>query len=265
VLTAGRRPLTTADEALLDGPPGCRTQPPAGVNDLELELVHRICATALRAAAHAPDGSSPVDALELALRQLPGVYGVAVDAEDPIVEVHASGATEPDLARRVGSIARAHLEDVLTVDLVRRQPGPAASPVEPTEPEATGQRAQPTPAPDAAPELVGARTLPGYTTIEVRIGAGRVGHGPRRRGLLGAVAATLVAAGTPNLTPVWVRTIRTATDGRCVVAVALRPGDSPRLRYATGGGADALEAAARATLQAVTTPEDAVPAGADLG
>ncbi len=275
LFAAGRRPLTADDESLLDGPAGCWTEPPTQANDLELELelVQRVCATALRAAVSEPDVQSPVDALELALRQLPGVYGVAVDAEDPIVEVHATEDTEPDLARRVGSLARAHLEDVVTVDLVRRSRSPRPSlPDQPPDPArrepsgVTGAR-EPAPAPVASADLVSARTLPGYQTIEVRLagaGTARVGHGPRRRGLAGAVAAALDASRTAQLAAVWVRTIRTTTDGRSVVAVALRPGASTRLRYGTGDGANAIEAAARATLQAIAAPEDAVPAGADL-
>jgi hypothetical protein len=270
LLAAGRRPLTRADEALVDGPPGCWTEPAAEANDLELELVQRVCATALHAAVQAPERGSPVDAVELALRQLPGVYGAAVDAEDPIVEVYATGDTEPDLARRVGSLARAHLDDVLTVDLVRRatpSPSPLERPPSPPPAAPAPEPAAAAPALDEAPELLAAHTLPGYTTIEVLLrsnGAARVGHGPRRSGLAGAVAAALDALATPSLALLWVRTIRTTTAGQCTAAVALRSGAWASARYGTGDGANPIEAAARAAVRAVTNPDDGAPAGADL-
>jgi hypothetical protein len=51
--------------------------------------------------------------------------------------------------------------------------------------------------------------------------------------------------------PTWVRTVRTTDDGRFVVAVTFGDDGTDHARHGVGTGANPLEAAARATLDAV--------------
>ena len=245
LLVAGRRPLTADDEDRLDGPPGCHTDPSSSVSALERELVHRICAAALRCAALEPEPAAAIDQLEIALRRLPGVFGVALDEEDPIVEVHASSGTEPDLARRVGSLARAHLEDVLTVDLVRRArlPEPPAAMTEP--PAAAEPEAGASPVDAAAPTVVEVTS----DEVPVDVGPSAAAAAPPDEAPLHAVPPVVADRPGPLAVRAGPELVRARTlPGHAAIEVQLRgaggrgTGHAPRKRGLTG--------AAEATLSA---------------
>jgi hypothetical protein len=113
-------------------------------------------------------------------------------------------------------------------------------------------------APDAPLEVVAVHTEPETGELEVHLRGGDVRTLGRAtsRGLVGAATATLEAwharPGAPRRAIGWARTVETSTDGRFVVAVALEDSQRVTVAHGIGSGANPLEAAVAATVDALT-------------
>jgi hypothetical protein len=101
-------------------------------------------------------------------------------------------------------------------------------------------------------------TFPDTDELEVHLtlAARRtIGRAAASRGLLAAVEATLDALRgfVPNLAyePAWARTLETSTGDGFLVAAGLTGVETQKARHGLASGASAIEAAARATLQAL--------------
>ena len=237
----------------LAGRPGCRADPELAPERLDGDLLVQLCATSLRLElerAEAP-GAQGVDVAEVALRRLPGVHAVVVerDGDLMVVQVHAALDAPPDLARAAAHATAPLADTRLVVEVMRdvSEPPPAATPVPLT----------------AAPtEIVAVRNDPSAGEVEVHVRHGEVrtiGRAPMAQGLAGAATATLEAFTSVDferdLTLGWVRTIETTAQRRFVVAVSLLHAGTRASRHGLGAGTSPIEAAARATLDALTRPD----------
>jgi hypothetical protein len=217
-----------------------------------------------------------IDELELELRKLPGIRWAAFSelGDRLLVQLHAMEDARSDLALEASRIAARHSDLPIAVDVVRW--------LAPPGPESAGQQAAlrgngsssvaggatPDADPDSAPtpstpgqeprlEVLKVVTRPDTDELEVHLSDGAtrtVGRAAMSRGLLGAAEATLdgLRGFAPALpvAPGWARSIETAPGGRSLVAVALAdPGSEDR--YGLSCGDSPMEAAARATLDAL--------------
>jgi hypothetical protein len=240
----------------LAGRPGCRADPELPPDRLDGDLLVQLCATSLRLElerAEAP-GAQGVDVAEVALRRLPGVHAVVVerDGDLMVVQVHAAVDAPTDLARAAAHATASLADARLVVEVMRDvgEPPPAATP-----PPLTAARTA------DVPEIVAVRNDPSAGEVEVHLRHGEVrtiGRAPMAHGLAGAVTATLEALTSVDfersVTLGWVRTIETTADRRFVVAVSLLHAGTRVSRHGLGAGASPIEAAARATLDALTRP-----------
>ena len=223
-----------------------------------------------------------IDDLELELRKLPGVRAAGFDESDDVllVQLHVADRKEnidrtdrddqpvPISASR---IAARHSDRPVAVEVVRWRTAPSialpltappssetTAPVESTETHAPGFEGagEPTRA-----RLLAVLAFPDTDELEVHLvfgGKRTIGRAPARRGMDGAVAATIYAVrelGTAiDARLGWVRALEEAGDDDhpAVVAVALEGVDtrSP-LRYGMAAGTSLIDAAARATLDAL--------------
>lgn len=267
----------------LAGAPGCRSDPPLPPDRVDPDLLAQLCATSLRielVRADAPDARG-VDAVEVALRRLPGVHAVVVerDGDLMVVQVHADADAPSDLARAAAHAAAPLAETRLVVEVVRdvevvevvRDVGelsPPEPPTAPSEQEAAdvgpvGLDAPPSSRADL-PSIVAVRNDRENGEVEVHVRRDEVraiGRAPMAQGLPGAVTATLEAlAGVGfehNFTLGRARTIETTAERRFVVAVSLLHAETHASRHGLGAGVSPIEAAARATLDGATRADGA--------
>ncbi|HEY8216782.1 MAG TPA: hypothetical protein VIH82_06600 [Acidimicrobiia bacterium] len=221
---------------------------------IDADLLVALCAASLR-----------VDVLrdtadvtgELDLRRLPGVFAVEIeqDGDLTICRVHVSADAPADVGRVAARTLATEEGSRLVVEVVRTTvastpPTPATAPAAPDE--------QPS---DAAPvmSLLAVRSVPEDGEVEVHLAVGdarAVGRAPLSRGLAGAVEAVLAAATQvavhAHWRPSWVRTVETTSDGRFVVAAALVEPHSAEQRHGIARGSSPIEAAARATVGALS-------------
>lgn len=204
-----------------------------------------------------------LDDLELELRKLPGVRSAGFDARDEllIVQLHVlpGAATEGSLPLAATRIAARHADRPVAVEVVRwREPvdGHAPAPA----------AAEPAPAPVTTEDEVSTRRLrllavlsfPDTDELEVHLildGRRTIGRAPASRGLVAALDATLAAIADFDFpfspTPRWARALE-STQEEALIAVALDEGDpSERVLYGVAAGATPIDAAARATLDAI--------------
>ncbi|MDP9332162.1 MAG: hypothetical protein M3Q30_02445 [Actinomycetota bacterium] len=228
-----------------------------------------------------------IDDLELELRKLPGVRSAGFDEFDDVllVQLHVVDRQEkidhldrndqpvPVSASR---IAARHSDRPVTVEIVRWRNAPPVEP--PFLPPASSETAETTqtagadevaatrPAAlegtgePARARLLAVLAFPDTDELEVHLvfdGRRTIGRAPVSNGIEGAVVATIDAVrdlGTGiNARIVWVRALEDVGDGnQSVVAVALDGVDarSP-VRYGLAAGTSLIDAAARATLDAL--------------
>jgi hypothetical protein len=222
--------------------------PPGGDDIADLAVVRALCRVALRAALVEAPTADAFDAVELALRELTGVEAIAVDPEHDVVRVQvAAGTTGDDLAHRTLEVVRRQLDRGVVVEIVRGEPAgaPPGTPISwvPASPF----------------ELLAVRSDPARGEVEVHVGGGdvrTVGRAPLTRGLLGAAEATLDAwhqrPGAPLRSVGWAHTVDTSSDAPVVVAVALEDARRVTVAHGIGDGTTQLDAAARATVDALS-------------
>lgn len=221
-----------------------------------------------------------IDDLELELRKLPGVRAAGFDEIDDMlmVQLHVSDhddraaraehAEHPDRPLPVSAsrIAARHSDRPVTVEVVRWRSTPAVSPAIPPLAASEAGRA---PAADGTyaprpnrPRLLAVLAFPDTDELEVHLvldGKRTIGRAPASAGIEGAVVATIGAVhdlGTGIEAELrWARTLddEEPTDGRQVaVAIVVDSGEGQStLHYGLAAGASLIDAAARATLDAL--------------
>jgi hypothetical protein len=220
-----------------------------------------------------------LDDLELELRKLPGVRSAGFDARDEllIIQLHVVPGANPEVSLPVAAtrIAARHADRPVAVEVIRwREAAPAGtdagSPAPTTTSEESTVVAQPAagaeeaakPAAESAStgrmRLLAVLSFPDTDELEVHLildGRRTIGRAPASRGLVAALDATLAAvkdfgfALTP--TPRWARALESTGD-EALISVALdesEPGE--RILYGIAPGTTPIDAAARATLDAV--------------
>jgi hypothetical protein len=216
-----------------------------------------------------------IDDLELELRKLPGVRAAGFEDTDDmlLVQLHVESRPESiDRSHRgeqpvpvsASRIAARHSDRPVAVEVVRWRTAPvvAPQPVLAASPATTEVVA---PDVEAAGEPSRARLLavlafPDTDELEVHLvldGQRTIGRAPVSKGIEGAVQATIDAVhdlGTEIHAHIdWARPLEDAGDDeQVVVAVALDGIDSRSpLRYGLAAGTSLIDAAARATLDAL--------------
>ncbi|HEY5172092.1 MAG TPA: hypothetical protein VIK54_10240 [Acidimicrobiia bacterium] len=221
-----------------------------------------------------------IDDLELELRKLPGVRAAGFEDNDDmlLVQLHVEARPESDRSRRAADqpvpvsasrIAARHSDRPVAVEVVRWRSAPvvAPQPLLPASPAPVGVVGVEVVAADAeaAGEQTRARLLavlafPDTDELEVHLvldGKRTIGRAPVSKGIEGAVQATIDAVhdlGTEIHARIgWARPLDEAGDqDQVVVAVALDGVDSRSpLRYGLAAGTSLIDAAARATLDAL--------------
>ena len=218
--------------------------------------------------------TSNLDDLELELRKLPGVRAAGFSERDDmlLVQIQVAGdQPSPTLPHQAARIAYRHADKPVAIEVVRWRTVPA--PAAPTDsgpvtiPSSSDSGAAD--ASDATPESIEAEparhrvrllavlTFPDTDELEVHLtfsGRRIIGRASASAGITGAVNATL--EGLTNFVPeftatiAWVEEIEDrAADGSSLVACAIDIGDDRRQGIASG--VSRIEAAARATLQAL--------------
>jgi hypothetical protein len=213
-----------------------------------------------------------IDDLELELRQLPGVHRVGFDESPDVLHVQLHVADDAGRAERNGQpvavwasrIAARHSDRPVAVEVVRwrsapAEPEPAESPL-PRLIAAVSESAEVIVEP-SRPRLLAVLAFPESDELEVHLvldSQRTIGRAAARRGIAGAVEATIEAvrelALHTDLSPRlrWTRTLDDAGDDAVVVAVALEGVDDRRpMHYGVASGASEIDAAARATLDAL--------------
>jgi hypothetical protein len=230
-----------------------------------------------------------IDDLELELRKLPGVRSAGFDEFDDVllVQLHVvdrqgtvdrTDRSDQPVPVSASRIAARHSDRPVTVEVVRwRNAAPVAPPLLGPSSSDTVETAE-TPVPaqkgetgDAGPaafegsgekaraRLLAVLAFPETDELEVHLvldGKRTIGRAPASKGIEGAVAATIDAVrdlGTGiRARVVWVRALEGVGDADQVVSVALDGVDarSP-LRYGLAAGTSLIDAAARATLDAL--------------
>jgi len=211
-----------------------------------------------------------LDDLELELRKLPGVRSAGFDARDEllIVQLHVAPGVVPEgsLPLAATRIAARHADRPVAVEVVRWR--------EHAEGHAAAPAAAATPAPAAAPSeapaesgeapstkrlrLLAVLSFPDTDELEVHLildGRRTIGRAPASRGLVAALDATLAAIADFEFsfspTPRWARALE-STQEEALIAVALDEGEpGERVLYGVASGATPIDAAARATLDAI--------------
>lgn len=188
---------------------------------------------------------SVLDALELELRQLPGVVGVGFEDSGTALTVHlfVSPHDPPgDLRRRASEVGRSHVEGPVVIEIE------AAA--------ASGRSvAAPMGASAARVRLLAVRVDEAEGEVEVHLsygGSRTVGRG-QAASTSGAVAATIEALAALGMTvpyrPKAVATMAVGLDH--IVVVALEAEDGSHDRMGVAQAATNEESAARATLNAL--------------
>ena len=240
--------------------PGVLVDPVDAATGLEPDLLVALCAASLRIEVLRDTADATG---ELALRRLAGVYAVEIERDGDLTACRIS--VDDDAPDDVGRVA-ARLLTVepgsrLVVEVDRTAPVTVPAPVQ----QPAGAASEPGPEEPARPpteaglELLAVRSVPEEGEIEAHValgGARAVGRAPLAHGLAGAAEAVLAA--TTQVEPssswqhAWVRTVETTADGHFVVAVALVDPEADGHRHGIATGLSPIEAAARATANALT-------------
>ncbi len=212
-----------------------------------------------------------LDDLELELRKLPGVRAAGFDTRDDllIVQLHVvpGAGSEGSLPIAATRIAARHADRPVAVEVVRWRDAPqgplsrpeeAPAPVAPAAPaEPVVEAAAPAEATTGRMRLLAVLSFPDTDELEVHLildGRRTIGRAPASRGLVAALDATLAAVkdfGFPlDPTPQWARGLESTAE-EALVAVALDEGDGGSVLYGVAAGATPIDAAARATLDAI--------------
>jgi hypothetical protein len=255
----GRGPL---EPGIVAAGPGCFSDPPFPHDLVDAELLVALCATSLRVDVLRVDSTRvdvrPGDArdiTELALRRLPGVYAVVMehDGDVTLCRLLASADAPDDVARQAATALAS--ESRLVIELVR---DPASNESASGAPPAAGASIDATRDRPISPELLSVRSVPEDGEIEVHLAVGAVrvvGRAPLARGLVGAADAVVAAVGEADpatqWAPSWIRTVETTASGSFVVAVALVELDTTIAHHGIATGTSPVEAAARATVDAL--------------
>jgi hypothetical protein len=207
-----------------------------------------------------------LDDLELELRKLPGVRAAGFENRDELllVQLHVSAAEpmETPLPIAATRIAARHSDRPVAVEVIRwREPARDVAPVTPIVPSApavpftpevlaAAEAERPT-----RPRLLAVLSFPDTDELEVHLildGRRTIGRAPATRGLGGAVDATLAALRSMGVdigaSTDWARAIESSEDST-VVGVGLSVADT--MLYGMAAGASPIDAAARATLDAL--------------
>jgi hypothetical protein len=220
-----------------------------------------------------------LDDLELELRKLPGVKAAGFDesSEMLLVQLHLGDQVDsPDQPVPINAsrIVARHVDSRTAVEIVRWRaipgeaaPAPATANVDLTSTEPEAAPAAPTPAFEEGDEattgrrarLLAVLAFPDTDELEVHLildGQRTIGRAVSSNGLTGAVEATIAAVRelgvTFEPTPLWARQVESDQDERSVVTVAI-DGTAPEAPtdYGIAAGASPIDAAARATLDAL--------------
>jgi hypothetical protein len=243
------------DAGVVAAGPGCASDPPLPAERVDAELLVALCAASLR--VDVLRGSSG-DSVELALRMLPGVSAVTLERDGDVTVCRLlAGADAPEDVARQAATALAG-EPRLVVELVR-DPITARGVDVPTARSEHGAGAAVGRTGGGGPELLSVRSVPEDGEIEVHLAVGPVraiGRAPLARGLAGSAAAVLAAVSEaeagPSWSPSWIRTVETTANGTFVVAVALMDPATDTHRHGIATGSSPIDAAARATVDALT-------------
>jgi hypothetical protein len=215
-----------------------------------------------------------LDDLELELRKLPGVRAAGFDARDDllIVQLHVvSGAgSEGSLPIAATRIAARHADRPVAVEVVRWREapplgsGPLSRPEEAAAPTTaahedtdTAAQAAETGESTGRMRLLAVLSFPDTDELEVHLildGRRTIGRAPASRGLVAALDATLAAVKdfgfSLDPSPQWARGLESTAE-EALVAVALDEGSGGGVLYGVASGATPIDAAARATLDAI--------------
>ena len=211
-----------------------------------------------------------LDDLELELRKLPGVRAAGFDTRDDllIVQLHVvpGAGSEGSLPVAATRIAARHADRPVAVEVVRwrdapqsplSRPDEAPAPAAPVTPEAPAAETPGTAEATGRMRLLAVLSFPDTDELEVHLildGRRTIGRAPASRGLVAALDATLAAVKdfgfSLDPTPQWARGLESTAE-EALVAVALDEGDGGNVLYGVAAGATPIDAAARATLDAI--------------
>jgi hypothetical protein len=212
-----------------------------------------------------------IDDLELELRKLPGVRAAGFEELDDmlLVQLHMSESHEQinrsdrsDLPVTVSAsrIAARHSDRPVAIEVVRWRLSPPATPELEPGPAAETATGAAEVAEPSRPRLLAVLAFPDTDELEVHLvleGKRTIGRAAVSEGIEGTVGATIAAVrdlGTElNPRVRWARAIDdVGDDDQVVVAVALDDADDPSWsQYGMAAGASLIDAAARATLDAL--------------
>jgi hypothetical protein len=219
-----------------------------------------------------------LDDLELELRKLPGVKAAGFDEREDmlLVQLHVGDkvdSPEHPVPIDASRIVARHIDERTAVEIVRWRSLPAsampAAPIIDTSVPSTFVAPVPEAAPGEHPEdgishgrrarLLAVLAFPDTDELEVHLildGRRTIGRAVSSNGLVGAVEATLVAVrelgASFEPTPLFAREIESDSDERAVVSVGLAGVVADALPdYGIAAGASPIDAAARATLDAL--------------
>jgi hypothetical protein len=210
-----------------------------------------------------------LDDLELELRKLPGVRAAGFDTRDDllIVQLHVvpGAGDEGSLPIAATRIAARHADRPVAVEVVRWRDAPSSPLSRPDAPAAPVATEEPgAAATDAAADestgrmrLLAVLSFPDTDELEVHLildGRRTIGRAPASRGLVAALDATLAAVKdfgfSVDPTPQWARALESTAE-EALVAVALEEAAGGGVLYGVASGATPIDAAARATLDAI--------------
>jgi hypothetical protein len=246
------RQLLTAPRTELPGPLDADADwsatPPLEGDAIDMDLLRALCRLALRGAVQ-DETAGEFDLAELALRDVEGVEAVATDPTHDVVRVQAPASPGGDaVARAALDVIRGRFDRSVVVEVVRHDAGLPA-----------GARAPISWVPTSPFELLAVRADQELGELEVHLGDGdvrTVGRAPLRDGIIGAAHAALDAwhrrPGAPARSVGWARTVEAAAETRVVVAVALEDAGHITVAHGIGEGTNSFEAAARATVDALS-------------
>ncbi len=239
--------------------PGVLVDPAEAATGLEADLLVALCAASLRVDVL----RDTTDATgELALRRLAGVYAVEIEHDEDLTacRIFVDSDASDDVGRVAARLLTVEPGSRLVVEVERPAPVtvPVAPPLQRPVPAEPGHDEAASTASDAGLRLLAVRSVPEEGEIEAHValgGARAVGRAPLAHGLAGAAEAVLAA--TTQVEPgstwqsAWVRTVETTADGHFVVAVALVDPEADGHRHGIATGLSPIEAAARATANAL--------------